>query len=127
MHVHHGAWRVVRGRESVETVQSVRAGVVEAGEGEHEGTCGEARQHGSDEREGEEAVGEGFSAAGPDPVGPQRGGGEEGRDDVDDEAPFFVRLEAVEEDEGEVGDHEVGGSVAECGLGEGEGDAEEVG
>lgn len=97
-----GIGREVQGGQSVETVQGFRAGVVEAGDGEHEGACDEGCDGGCKECEGKEAVDRCLGSARPDPVCTRCGDCEERRNDVDDKAPFFVRLQAVQGDESDV-------------------------
>lgn len=81
-------------REHVQAIQRFGAGVVETGDSQHGETSYERRKGGGDEGEGKRAVHERFRATGPDPTRACGSHGEDGRDDVDDETPFFVRLEA---------------------------------
>lgn len=125
--MHVGDRGVTIGCERVQPIQRFRAGVVEPGDGEHGCARGERRCGGHDKREAQGAVGGRLGAAGPDPGCGEGGAGEQWGHDVDDEPPFFVRLQAVGGDEGEVGEQEVCGRGAEDGVCEGEGDVEGVG
>lgn len=113
-------------REHVQSIQRFGARVVKTGDGQHCGTGDERRERGGDEGEGQCAVDERLGATGPDPTRACGGDGEDGRDDVDDETPLFVRLEAEDCEEEEVGEEDVEGLAAEDGDAEGEGEADLV-
>ena len=109
--------------EAVQAEQGFGARVILAGDGEHARAGHEGAQRGRHEHEGEAAVVERLGPPGPDPGCARGGDGGEGRDGVDDEAPFLVGLEGVEQDVGEVWGEDGEGGGAEEGGEEGEGDA----
>lgn len=67
---------------------------------------------------------EAFGTPCPDPGRACCGDSKEGRHRVDDEAPFLVRLKAVEEDEEDVREEDVARWLAEGTDGDGEGNAD---
>lgn len=103
--------------------QGFRAWVVLARDGEHARAGHEGAHGGSHEHKGESAVVEGFGPPCPDPGCARCGHGGKGRDGVDDETPFLVGLEGVDEDVGDVWDEDGESWGAEEGGEEGEGDA----
>jgi len=90
----------------VQRPQGLAAGVVERGDGEHGERCQGAECDRGDEDERSEAVHRCAAPSRPDVRCGESGGGGEGGDCVDDEAGFFVWLEAVEDDEGHGGEGE---------------------
>lgn len=111
----------------MELRQSFSARVIQAGNCQHEKTDAERGQATPNEAESQKAIGEGFGAASPDPGSTCGCEGQDGRDDVNNEAPFLVGLETVEDDKGEIRQENIADGGAESGLGEGERETNEVG
>lgn len=84
----------------MEGIQGVSTGVV-CRRGGKENKCGEEKggEGRHEHAQGEKTVEEGFSSMGPDVRRAEGGGGSERGDGVDDEAPFFVGLGAVDGEE----------------------------
>lgn len=123
MHLHNPS--IIPGKH-VQSIQRFGAGVVKTGNSQHCETGDERREGGRDEGEGKRAVDERLGATGPDPTRACGSNGEEGRDDVDDEPPLFVGLEAEDCEEEEIREEDVEGLTAEDGDAEGEGEADLV-
>ena len=100
-------------RDRVQAIQSLGARVVESRYAEHGKTGCERGNNGGCKAEREKAVDERSCATSPDPGCACSRDGKEGWNGVDDEAPLLVGLEAVKENEEDVGKQDVASRFAD--------------
>ena len=127
MHLHNPPELAFSSVQVMELHQGFRARVIRAGEGQHERTNTERGQAAPDETESQDAISEGFGPASPDPGGACGCEGQEGGDYVDNEAPFLVRLKTVKDHKGEIRQENIADRGAVDWVGEGKGEANQVG